>query len=431
MRKNVVLSQPQVTVDYTFRVPSDIETICRAFAKKNFFCQRHREVLQSIGQFGLKQDHNLRLDSTELGDLGGALEYLRDNYPDTELAQVGGNSAIAALRGHYLGVRDRDPSIPIVKYGGLHPASLEEFKAKQKTLAPAFHNVLEEVFDRALCVEIPEKPMTVALEGQCKIIIAYGKGRTINYLQDGDFSGYLKRLTPLISRNDDGKVLFAFPSVLHPIELGAELLDQIQKMLGENTRFFFGCSTFRDGATLNFDRTQQVWDSMLKRAHILSMNETELGDLHTVVVGKGTYQDKPLAYKLLELPTDAIKVCHGADGSLMDPGPDPGRIINADAFANKPADFLEESLRFATDGATYGIASPLGHDATEASVRIFSKTVPNRNSERFKAAFLNVLESMPPGLIAVHTPVVARSMSALTGVGARFDGLLATFLMRS
>jgi hypothetical protein len=115
----------------------------------------------------------------------------------------------------------------------------------------------------------------------------------------------------------------------------------------------------------------------------------------------------------------------------MDPGPDPGRVINAEQFRKAPAAFLEESLRLATDGATYGIASPLGHDATEASVRIFSGTVPNRNAERFRATFLNVLESMPPGLIAVHTPIVARSMSALTGVGARFDGLLTTFLMRS
>jgi hypothetical protein len=328
-------------------------------------------------------------------------------------------------------VRDRDPSIPIVKYGGIHPASLGEFKAKQKSSAPAFYAVLQEVFDKALCVEIPEKPMTVALEGQCKIIIAYGKGRTLDYLQTGDFSGYLKRLAPLISSNPDGKVLFAFPSVLHPLKLGAELLDEIQTTFGDNSLFYFGCSTFREGASLNFDRTREIWHLLLKRAHILSMNETELGDLHTVVVGKDTHQDKPLAYKLLELPTDAIKVCHGADGALMDPGPDPGRIINAESFTNGPAAFLEESLRLATDGATYGIASPLGHDATEASVRIFSATVPNRNSERFRAAFLNVLESMPPGLIAVHTPVVARSMSALTGVGARFDGLLATFLMRS
>jgi hypothetical protein len=156
-----------------------------------------------------------------------------------------------------------------------------------------------------------------------------------------------------------------------------------------------------------------------------------LGDLHTVVVGKGTHQDKPLSYKLLELPTEAIKVCHGADGSLMDPGPDPGRVINAAQFVKDPAAFLQETLRLATDGATYGIAAPFGHDATEAGVRIFSATVPNRNTERFRATFLNVLESMPPGLIAVHTPVVARTMSALTGVGARFDGLLVTFLMRS
>lgn len=303
---------------------------------------------------------------------------------------------------------------------------------EQERLSPAFHKALGQVFDKTLCFEIKERPMTLALEGHHKVIIAYGHGRTLDHIdRSGNFSKYLKRLKPIVSGYAGRNVLFSFPSVPFPLELGAKLLDQIHKHFGEQALFYIGSSSFRDGSSLNSKRTADIWHHILEKADILSMNETELGDLHTVVVGKGSYQDKPLAYKLLELPTEAIKVCHGADGALMDPGPDPGSIVNAEAFRKDPAAFLEESLRLATDGASYGLASPCGHDATEASVRIFSATVQHRNAERFKATFLNVLESMPPGLIAVHTSVVARTMSALTGVGARFDGLLATFLMRA
>src|SRR5215469_15860831 len=208
-KRNIVLSQLQVTIDYTFMVPNDVELICRAFVKKKFFSAKHREVLRTIGEFGLRQDYHLRLEPNELADLGGALNYLREKYRTAELAQIGGNSAIAALRGHCLGVRGRDPSLPIVRYAGVYPASLHEYISKQKRLNPVFYETLNHVFDKALCVPSAEKPMTLALEAHHKVIIAYGRGREVGYLMKArDFSGYLKRLKPLVTAQ---KVLFAFP----------------------------------------------------------------------------------------------------------------------------------------------------------------------------------------------------------------------------
>src|SRR4051812_33210063 len=105
MERNVVLSLPQVTVDYTFMLPGHLERVCAEFVKRGFFDKEDREELESISTFGLQQDRNrrLRLNSKSLPDLGGALEYLRTTYPRVELAQIGGNPAISALRGHYLG----------------------------------------------------------------------------------------------------------------------------------------------------------------------------------------------------------------------------------------------------------------------------------------------------------------------------------------
>ena len=434
MNRNIILSGPQVTIDHTFMVPDHFEDICREFLAQGFFRDHPNalEVLESIATFGLRQDYNERIKK-DVGPLARARQFLLDRYPGTsERVQLGGNPAIAAQQGHLL-CRGNGDRWPIWRYMGLLPESLRDHLQQQEKVAPQNHAVLTQLFDKKLCVEIAERPMTLALEAHHhKLIIAYAEGRTLNYINsNGHFSRYIRKLKTSVAANEAQNVLFAFTAVPHPLEFAGPLIDQIKEHFGDRALFYIGGSSFRRGATLDSDITGQIWRTVLSRADILSLNETELGDLHTVVVGGGTYQEKPLAIKLLELPTRAIKVCHGADGALMDPGPDPGRILNAEAFRNYPAAFLKESLGLAGDGASYCLGSLYGKDATLSSVQIYSETVQNRNIERFKAVFLNVLESLPAGLIAVHGPVVSRPMATLTGVGARFDGLLASFLMRS
>jgi hypothetical protein len=127
----------------------------------------------------------------------------------------------------------------------------------------------------------------------------------------------------MVSTIGDRKALFVFPSTpreIDHIQATAKLLDQLMATFDDKILLFFGCSSFRDANALQTDRTQAVWNLLLSKAHIISMNETELSDLHTAVVGGGTHQDKPLAYKLLELPSGAIKVCHGAEGALKAKG---------------------------------------------------------------------------------------------------------------
>jgi hypothetical protein len=498
MKKNLVLALPQVTVDYTFKVPGHIEEICNVFVSRNYFSKEHHADLTGIARSGLQRDLKLALDPGELEHFGLALDYVRGEYPHLQQEQIGGNPGIFALRGYYLDPEGRDPSLPTVQYIGLRPESYIEFESRKIIEDPPFHKVLQRVFNENYCVTIRKKPITMSLEGNFKIIFVNGIGRTLDELRgkDGSFSAYVDRLERLSAEHVEARILFAFPAVPYSrdaeakrlkdeaqglkdeaqgldaeakrldteatrqeaeakrqkagakrkeaeakrldaeakrLEDGAALLKEIKDRFQDRALFFFGSSSFRDGTVLNVDRARFTWVKLLQGAHILSMNETELADLHTAVVGNGTFQEKALSYKLMELPIEAIKVCHSSAGSLMDPGPDPGRFLNAQLFAKDPSAFLENSLWLATDGAAYGIASQFGNQATEAAVRIFSVRVKSRNTGTFRAVFLNVLERMPPGLIAVPAPMVARghSKSALTGVGARFDGLLATFLMRS
>ena len=427
--KNTVLSSHQVTIDRTFKNPGSITDVAKEFIRMKLF-PRFEKELNEIAASGLHHDIQIRLNDTDdvepLVDIGKALQFL-DERNFSEHSQVGGNPGIIALRGYYLGLGNSDNSLPIVKYAGLYPKTLDEFISKHKD--QTYKSILETVFDSATCFMTDAHPQTIALESKYKIIIAYGPGRRLDDMApDGKFSKFLKRLEKGI--NSEGQILFSL-GVPHPLNLGTKFIDAIRRHFGERALISVGCSSFRKGDSPNMKLTKDTYEYILKKADIISMNEVELNDLHTVVVGHEVFRDIPLAYKLRELPTPALKVCHCASGSILDPGPDPERIIKNKSFSADPAKFLEETLRLSTDGATYAIDSIFGHNATEAGVRAYSSTVMERSVERFKATFLDVLERMPSGLVSVYAPMVGRPLSALTGVGARFDGLFASFLMRS
>src|SRR5271157_2916514 len=178
MKKNLVLSQPQVTIDHTFMVPTDaIPKICREFVYKSYFSDHNRQALQSISDSRLQHDVKLNLDKGELPHLKAALEDVRKEYRDQELAQIGGNPGIFALRGYYLGAGGPGSSLPIVRYVGLRPRTYDDFERDMSTKDPPFHKVLLEVFREDFCALIDEQPMSMSLEGKFKVIFAYRTGR--------------------------------------------------------------------------------------------------------------------------------------------------------------------------------------------------------------------------------------------------------------
>ena len=172
--------------------------------------------------------------------------------------------------------------------------------------------------------------------------------------------------------------------------------------------------------------------AVLGYADIISVNDTEMDGLHTALIG--SFQEMPRAYKLRELPYEAIKVCHGAHGVIMDLGCRPETIITSKKFSEKPAAFLEEVLRLGADGATYAMdaTAGLGRTANESMIRIYSYNVPDesRQRARFNASFLSITDPMPAGMLAVSSATVVRTLGAIVGLGAIFDGLLLSFLMR-
>ena len=315
MPNNCVIPMHQVTVDKTYHVGDRMTEVAAEFARQKLFGEEVQKIFEYIAVNGLDKDINLRLDAED--GLKEASDYLVEALGIVPEMDIGGNPGITAMRGYRLGEGQPNGRLPIFKYAGLYPESLREFVATQDANHRA---VLDDVFDSDICFAIDDRPQTIALESNYKVILAYPPGRTLDYIdKDGDFSIFLDKVHRWLPEDREGRVLFVL-SIPYPLDLGAKLISQIRDKFGHRARIFVGCSSLRQGDTPDLAKTRQIYEGILSQADVLSCNEVELSDLHTVVVGNGIYRDIPLAYKLRELPIDGIKVCHSAVGSLLDAG---------------------------------------------------------------------------------------------------------------
>ena len=290
---------------------------------------------------------------------------------------------------------------------------------------------MKHIFNETNCFYIKEQPQSLAIEAlHKKIIFAYGPGRNLTYLpgHDASFTAYIDRLM-LAATGRNGKIVVAL-AVPWPLETGSALLTAIRNRLGDRAVIFVGSASFRQGGNTDIQRAKEIYEKILSKADIISFNDIELHDLHTAIVGDGTFQNIPLAIKLKQLQLQAIKVCHSAEGAILELGCQPEKLITSPDFRRDPGFYLKETLQLAADGASYTIDSVGGKMASEAMVRVYSSSINDRSTELFRGTFLKTVERPPGGIVAVQAPVVAQPISALTGIGAIFDSLLLSFLMR-
>ena len=436
--RHSVLWGMQATVDRTFRVGDKCAEIAGEWVRMGILKEFH-ETLRAIGTTGLPRDMNFRVPKTPDGceDIKRALAFLQERFGKTERAQIGGNPGISALRGYRLAAGNPQSKLPYVQYVGLYPKSVQEYVQDSAEREPELRNV----FNSETCIRVDAEPRTVAIEGEHKIILAYAPGRDVTDLYQhrggapagggGRFDPYVQRLCSAVRDRGDGHVVIAL-AVPFPLDEGREMMSAIRQEFGHAASIFVGVSSFRSQTgELDLARVEEISEKILSHADIISCNETELDDLHTALVGEGVYKDIALPYKLKELPLRAIKMCHSADGAILEVGCNPQTVIKSERFQEKPGEYLTEALRLATDGATYAIDSAtVGRSASESMVRIYSNSITDRRAELFRATFQKAVERLPGGIVHVPAPFVGRPMGALTGVGAMLDGLFLSFLMR-
>jgi hypothetical protein len=477
---NLIIWSHQATVDYNYRVRDVLSEIAGKILREKLLqspieheqAQRVREVLEQARGRAFVRDRKITVSS--LDNVLEALMEIRTWLQEGKLEngqrykpdiQIGGDPAIAAIRGHMLSRGPARTDLPDVCYAGMFPKSVEA--VLEQNLINDAQEILRNVFRSPLRYPVDAEPHSVGLEADvAKIIFVYGPGRSIARLApEGHFTQFLNSIEQEVeTAPQKERVVLAVgtgrPSMVHIQsqsvfdELASianeashdELVDPekqevsemlfLMRLLKDVKATKFGDRVRTFVATRDFGRdeifTRQVI-ALLKNADIISLNDAEIDDLHTAVNG-GNYHNIPLAYKLRELPFKAIKVCHSPAGVIMDLGTRPEHIITSDRFQEDPAKFLEEVLRLSADGATYAMdaTAGLGRWANEAMIRIYSRNVreESRQHNRFCATFLDVDAPMPAGMISVACARVVRTLGAVVGLGAVFDGLLLAFLMR-
>ena len=448
---NIIFWAHQSTVDYTYLAGQNICQVASSIMEKEIFSPQYSELnaeISKIAIHGIPKDIKVDITKCESDDkVIAALDNLRAHLEkDYELHPsilIGGNPAISAMRGHLLrsGRGPNETDLPLSLYTGLFPTTVSEILESKAAELP-------QGTSEAFKVKIPinARPQTIGIEtGRAKLMIIYGKGRSIADLAPhGDFSGYIKSLENVLAVNPRGLVVLALtipptPSLRDTVptsdgtseyDLSINLIKTIKKTsFGDRVRVFVSTRYIKEE---NIKDAQAILDFLkMKEIDIVSMNETEAIRLYTAF-NDNTYRDIPLAYKVRELPFQSLKLCHSPSGVILDLGCIPERIITSKRFREDPAQFLEETLRLSADGATYAMDSmaSLGRTSTEAMIRIYSKHVDEREDERFKVTFLNVDEPMPAGMIWESAAKVRHPMQAILGLGAIFDGLFLSFLMR-
>lgn len=471
---NLIIWAHQSTVDYNYGVGEDISSWAGKIVAKKLL--KEGEVLfERVRDSGLHEDRKLTV--TDFKKAEHDLKKIRNMLEEENInpdIQIGGDPAISAIRGHLLRLGPTSTELPEVWYAGLYPKSVEDVLNKNQVNEA--QEIAENVFREKLREDVKKSPQSVGLEADVnKLILIYGRGRSISKLApDGTFEDYFKKIEEGLNcekpakkriviavnagKPEPKKVKNDVFSVLDQIAKDAFEKDLYNKMVnsdtGEVSELVFLLKLLRDVrerdfnnnkvrtfvATRDFRKPTGEVDMvftrgvlrLLEEADIVSSNDTEIHDLHTAF--RKEYRRDPLAYKLKELPFKAIKVCHSADGVIMDLGCRPEKIITSQRFQEKPAVFLEEVLRLSADGATYAMdaTAGLGRSANEAMIRIYSRNVKNedRQHERFRATFLQITEPIPAGMISIASARVVRTLGAIVGLGAVFDGLLLSFMMR-
>jgi hypothetical protein len=438
--KNVVLHGIQCTVDFSYTIESnDLTLIANEWSKgvgaavPRFTEPRHTQILNSIATTGLLRDEKLSIGDVALMD--SVRDYLAQReksqgkkYPQTQ--RIGGNPAISAIRGYYLGRGAEHSQLPLVYYIGLYPRSVAQHVQDVQTADR--RSVFDEVFKGKYTIY--KRPQSIALEAERKLILGYGEGCTLDHMDKDNtdqFEWYLGEIGKIVEQTNIGGAIIAL-SVPWPLDRGENMIKRLKERFADRAGLFIGTGSFRrDEAVPDPQRTRDIYEKILKHADIISLNETELEDLHTIIVGEGAYQDVSLANKLKDLPINAIKICHSAYGAILDIGCDPGRIIKSQAFQKDPYKYLLEALQLSVDGATYAIdAARVGQVANEPMIRVYSGSITERADQLFRNVFQKTVENLPGGIISAKAPLVSQRRAALTGVGAMFDGLVVSFIMR-
>jgi hypothetical protein len=462
MKNRILWTIGGPTVDYPlpFRREDEYYKKIEELEKENILPE-FNPVFQRICKYGQSRDIELRLSGAEAPD---KIHELIGHLGIRESQQMGGSPAISAVKGFYL-----DPNgltgLPKVIYVGLCPKSVEDFITERDDYAPIF-------IESGRMRKEESRPATVSLEPPLpvKLMISHREGRNPDdLLPDGKLDPFLNVLEKNIDPSSGCTNVFALGGIsgrksrtspeledlerretrdelsrnerekLYRLRLEEELesLEQMNKLVGrmeevsQRAIIFVGTRSF-EGTGEGKPKIIEAFKRIIKQADIVSFNEAEFSDFYDVCHGPEV--GKSLSWKLRDLDLNAVVIVHAPEGSILDLGVNPDALIKSGELQRDPRRFLPETLQLAVDGAALALAygRNVGLKASWELVNHFSETVEVRQEKEFINRFVlpSVIGTLPPGVVGMAAPRIEHQKGGVTGIGAIFDGLLLSLLMR-
>ncbi len=425
------------TIDNNFGLtPEGLIQLSKEFLDKNILPSCHQTFKDIINQGGLKGD------TEPSGKISGeelkrAIDYVREREDLGGLEIViGGSPAISAVTAYKLRDNSNQNSndLPWIYYTGLYPTSVQE--AVQLIDSKDGYN-LGGLFLHAK--KIDGRPATLSLElKDRKLMLSNKEKRKFEDFRKEDltFECYIDELKK-ISNQCSGKLVLALGGLTKGTTGDfSDLVTKVRESFGEKALVFVGTNSF---AGKTDEEIKSYWNEVISKADMISMNDQELNSVYKAIFGINS--NKSLSAKLdqlyknkLKTHGDGIMVCHAAQGAIMiNTVNEPERIITNLKPDQDPSAYFEESLRLAVDGATYIYG--YGANPNYNAVKSYSRQVKSRQDIGFNVSFLyngKDYDKLPNGMIGVVAPDVGNNPNgSVTGLGAKVDALLASFLMRS
>jgi hypothetical protein len=287
---------------------------------------------------------------------------------------------------------------------------------------------LEEMCVFALRVE--KYPGTLSLEiPPYKIMLASSEGRK---LDEFDQNKFITNLKTIVEKHGPENTILAIGGLnSDPAKKYVDLIQKVKKEFPE-LKIFIGTNSF---AKKSPEEIKKYWE-VLCLGDIISFNDEELKTIYDAVYSPRSI---PLARKLKELEHPGIKICHAAEGAILDPGYYPEKIIGNPIIDNpkagqellvNPKEFLERILTLAADGATYIYerSKKLGYPSYRA-IQIYSQNIRCRWEDGFRVKFVYPDNALTNGLLGVAAAKVDYSLGRQTGTGAFFDAGIVSYLL--
>ena len=404
--KDVVVWGTECTLDVMLKLDQEqFKDILTIFMTEGINGE-YKSLFEGLLNSGLKRDEEIKgIDQQILMSLMRYSYEVVKEGSEQRREFIGGSPCISAYASKMLA--NGHSSFPDIFYVGSLPSTVQSYI---EIMGDGFKEFFKHSVKNEYC------PITLSIEvGTYKLMLANSKGRNLSEL---DKEKYIKAVSNLMNEYNGNRVM-AFGglnkgSAEEYLKLFSEIMANVP-----GAKLFLGTNSF---SRQNEEQIRKMY-KLLETADIISLNDAELTDVAKAVLHRDERHidetNISLSQKLRYILPSKLKICHSAEGAIMDANDESRRM-------NGNCDF-SRILQFCTDAASYSYA--YGYNPTHIEAIVYSNEIISRQREGFYIRFIMPSEMLSEGISSAIAPKIEEGKGTLTGIGAIFDGYLLSCLL--